>query len=98
MLKANGKYDDAKLWLDKFTVLAPNDIRTIAHNKNPNSVGELLKGTKKFKVSSIADFNTKYAEFGPLLFNKKFYYSSARSGKSKKYGWNEEPYLDIYVS
>ena len=26
------------------------------------------------------------------------YYASARSGKSKKYGWNEEPYLDIYVS
>ena len=98
MLKANGKYDDAKLWLDKFSAIAPNDIRAIAHIKNPNSVGELLKGTKKFQVSSIGDFNTKYAEFGPLLFNKKFYYSSARSGKSKKYGWNEEPYLDIYVS
>ena len=33
--------------------------------------------------------------FGAVLYNNMFYFTSARGG-SKDYGWNKEPYLDIY--
>jgi len=98
MLKANGNYEKATEWMDKFSSVAPTDVRAIAHKNNPNTVSELLGNTPKFTVKPVEGFNTKYAEFGPLLYKGQVYYTSARSGKSKKYGWNKEPYLDIYVS
>ena len=98
MLKANGKYDEANTWMDKFSSLVPNDARAIAHKNNPGTVAKLLGDTPKYKVKPIEGFNSKYSEFGPLLYNNQVYYASARSGKSRSYGWNNEPYLDIYVS
>ncbi|MGB0974172.1 MAG: OmpA family protein [Flavobacteriaceae bacterium] len=98
MLKANGKYEEASEWMDKFAALAPNDVRAIAHKNNPNTVSELLNDTPKFKVKPVEGFNSKYSEFGPIMHEGKVYYASARSGKSRKYGWNEEPFLDIYSS
>lgn len=98
MLKANGNYDKANQWMDKFANLAPTDVRAISHKKNPNTVVELLGDTPKFTVKPVEGFNTKYSEFGPIMHEGQVYYTAAHSGKSKKYGWNEEPYLDIYVS
>ena len=98
MLKANGNYDKAAIWMDKFAAMAPNDVRAVAHKNNPNSVSKLLGDTPKFTVKPVEGFNSKYSEFGPIKHDGKVYYTSARSGKSKKYGWNEEPYLDIYSS
>jgi len=98
MLKANGNYDKANLWMDKFVNMAPSDVRAIAHKNNPNTVAELLGDTPKFTVKAIEGFNTNFSEFGAIMHEGQVYYASARSGKSKKYGWNKEPYLDIYVS
>ena len=98
MLKANGKYDDANTWMDKFASLVPNDVRAVAHKNNPGTVAKLLGDTPKYKVKAIEGFNSKYAEFGPVLYKNQVYYASSRSGKSRSYGWNDEPYLDIYVS
>lgn len=98
MLKANGNYDKANEWMDKFAALVPNDVRAIAHKNNPNTVAELLGDTPKFTIKPLEGFNGKYSEFGPIIHEGKMYYASARSGKSRKYGWNEEPFLDIYSS
>lgn len=98
MLKANGNYDKANAWMDKFAAITPNDVRAIAHKNNPNTVAELLEDKPKFIVKPVEGFNSKYSEFGPIMHEGKVYYASARSGKSRKYGWNEEPYLDIYSS
>ena len=98
MLKANKKYKKANTWMDKFADLLPNDERAKSHKANPNTVTELLNDKPKYKVSNIEKFNSKYSEFGSLEHNGQVYYASARSGKSRSYGWNEEPYLDIYVS
>jgi len=98
MLKANGNYDEANTWMDKFASKMPNDARAIAHKNNPGTVASLLADTPKFKVSPVEGFNSKYSEFGPVLFKGQVYYASARSGKGRNYGWTKEPYLDIYVS
>ena len=98
MLKANGKYEEANAAMNKFASIVPNDARAIAHKNNPNTVASLLEDTPKFTVKPLEGFNSKYSEFGPIVHEGKLYYASARSGKSRKYGWNEEPYLDIYSS
>ncbi len=98
MLKANGNYNKAKKMMDKFAALKPNDTRAITHKGNPNTVSELLKSEAKFIVKPLKGFNTKYSEFGAIMHEGQVYYASARSEGSKKYGWNKEPYLDIYMS
>ncbi|NQX86781.1 MAG: OmpA family protein [Flavobacteriaceae bacterium] len=98
MLKANGKYDAAKTWMDKFSEKKPNDVRAIAHIKSPNVVADLLADSSEFKITAIEGFNSEFSEFGLLVFKGQVYYTSARSGKGRNYGWTKEPYLDIYVS
>ncbi len=97
-LKANGNYDAANDAMNSFANLAPNDARAIAHKNNPNAISDLLNEDPNFTVKALEGFNTPYSEFGPLLHKSQLYYASARSEKSKKYGWNKEPFLDVYVS
>ncbi len=98
MLKANGKYEESIIWMNKFAVIFPNDIRVKNFKENINIVAKILNDKPKFNIFSLEDFNTPFSEFGPLLYKSKLYYVSARSGKSRKYGWNNEPFLDIYES
>lgn len=94
-LKANGSYTEAAAAMDAFAALAPQDLRAIAHANNRTAATDLLGAAPKFSVQVVDGFNSKYSDFGPLLHNGKVYYTSAKSD-GKKYGWNNEPYLDIY--
>ena len=98
MLKANGKQQEAKAAMDKFVALAPNDLRAQDYKENPDIVAELLNDDPKFKLTTVKDINSKNADFGPVLFKGMVYYVSAKGSKSRKYGWNEQPYLDIYYA
>lgn len=95
-LKANGKFSDYNIAMKQFSELAPTDSRAIEFLKNPNYVPKLMEKRPKFSATNMKDINTEYSEFGGILVGKEFYFSSARNTTRKKYGWNEEPYLDIY--
>jgi outer membrane protein OmpA-like peptidoglycan-associated protein len=79
-----------------FAEKAPSDQRAVEFNKNPNYLPSLIDKDKLFNVK-ILDINSDKSDFGAVLYNDVLYFSSARNG-GKKYGWNEEPFLDIYQS
>ena len=95
MLKSNGKYDESNKQMQKFAALAPNDQRAIAFKKDPNYVPKLLDKQKKYDVKSL-EISSDKSDFGAVLYDNQLYFTSARGGSSKEYGWNKEPYLDIY--
>jgi outer membrane protein OmpA-like peptidoglycan-associated protein len=95
MLKANGNYEEANRQMQKFSSLSPNDQRAIAFKENPDYIPTLLKELKWYDLK-IADFNSEKSDFGAIMNGKNIYFTSARNTARKKYGWNEEPYLDIY--
>jgi len=97
-LKANGRYAEFNTWMKKFAQMQPNDSRAIAFMKDPNYLPRYMESDKKFDVKNLSEINTEYSEFGGTLINKSFYFSSARNTKRKNYGWNDEPYLDIYIA
>lgn len=97
-LKSNGKYADHNTWMKKFAEMNPNDSRAIKFMKNPNYVPKLLDGAKNYTADNMKDINTKFSEFGGTVIGDKFYFSSARNKSRKKYKWNDQPYLDIYVA
>ncbi|MFT5242253.1 MAG: outer membrane protein OmpA-like peptidoglycan-associated protein [Psychroserpens sp.] len=95
MLKANGKYEESNMQMTKFAKMRPSDDRAIAFTKNPDYLPKILEKGKKFNIQNLG-FNTKYSDYGGTLKDGKLYITSARNTSRKTYGWNEEPYLDIY--
>jgi len=97
MLKANGKYEESNTQLDLFASMRPADHRATAFRENPNYLPKILEKGKRFNVQNLA-INSEVSDFGGTLINGKLYITSARNSNRKTYGWNEEPFLDIYTA
>ena len=106
MLKANGKYKLSNKWMNKFVELRPADNRVTSFLKNPNYLPKIISKGKRFNVQNL-DINSEYSDFGGALNNNKLYITSSRNTvglfdlgrwitQRISYGWNNEPYLDIY--
>ena len=97
MLKANGKYKESNKWMSSFSEMRPNESRAIAFKNTPNYIDKIIGRGKKFNIQNI-DINSEYSDFGSILKDKKIYFTSSRNTDRKSYGWNDEPFLDIYSS
>lgn len=97
MLKANGKYEESNAQMKKFAGFRPADERSVAFNKNPDYLPKILEKGKKFNVQNLS-INSENQDFGGIVNNNIFYFTSARNSKRRNYGWNDQPFLDIYVS
>ncbi len=98
MLKAEGKYEESNAQMQKFASMAPNDQRAVAFKQDPNYLPKLKNQTKLFDEKSL-DINSDQSDFGAVLTNDNtLYFASARNKSRKTYGWNEEPFLDLYKS
>lgn len=98
MLKADGKYAESNKQMLKFASLAPNDQRAAEFRKDPNYLPKLKSQTKLFDEKSL-DINSDKSDFGAFLTNDNtLYFATARNKARKNYGWNEEPFLDLYKS
>lgn len=95
MLKANGKYEEANKQMQKFADQAPNDQRAKAFKENPNYVPKLFDLSKLYEVKA-GSFNSETSDFGAVLNNNQVYFTSSRNNSRKDYGWNKEPFLDLY--
>ena len=96
MLKANGKYDASNAQMNKFASLKPRDDRSVAFKANNDYLPKLLNAKPSFELKNV-DFNSEYSDFGGAVNNDMLYFSSARNTSRKIYGYNEEPFLDVYV-
>jgi outer membrane protein OmpA-like peptidoglycan-associated protein len=96
MLKSNGKYEESNKQMSKFAALSPNDVRAKSFNENPNYVPKLVQGVT-YSVTPVKISSDK-SDFGAVLYDKTLYFTSARSGSKKTYGWTGEPFLDVYTS
>jgi outer membrane protein OmpA-like peptidoglycan-associated protein/tetratricopeptide (TPR) repeat protein len=97
MLKATKRYDEANNQMQKFVNLKPNDLRAKAQNENPGYVNKLEQKEQSYIIKNL-DLNSDKSEFGGVLYGNSFYFTSSRNTTGKNYGWNKEPYLDIYKS
>jgi len=97
MLKANKKYDAANEQMKKFAKLAPSDMRAKAFVENPSYITKLTEKQQVYNLKYL-DVNSDKSDFGGVLYDNNFYFTSARNSARKDYGWNKEPFLDIYKS
>lgn len=97
MLKSNSKYAEANSQMKVFSTMMPNDQRAIEFNKNPDYLPQLTANEKRFDINKIT-VNSEKSDFGAALYGDVLYFASARNENNKIYGWNNEPFLDIYQS
>jgi len=95
MLKANGKYEESNQQMERFASMRPSDDRARAYRANPNYLPKILEQGKKFNLQN-AGFNSEQSDFGGTVHDGKLYIASARNSSRRTYGWNQEPFLDIY--
>jgi outer membrane protein OmpA-like peptidoglycan-associated protein len=92
-------YAEANKWLEKFRDIQSNDSRGKEYNSDNI---EIIKDLEENDGDVIVDveslpINTKYSDFGSFVYNNELYFASARNtDEKKKYGWNDEPFLDLY--
>lgn len=97
MLKAEGRYEEANKQMQSFASMAPQDQRAIIFMKDPNYLPKLRNQTKLFDEKLMDINDPKYSSFGGVLTDDNtLYFTSARNTARKTYGWNEQPFLDIY--
>jgi len=99
ILKANDKKADAKNWMEKFSAKYPNDLRVIDYEKNKNIFDQMSTDTGKYKVINL-DVNSKAQDFSPAFYKNSIVFTSSRTNKffAKDYNYNDQPFLDIYIS
>ena len=99
MLKANGKYKESNLWMNKFSEMKPYDSRAISFKNTPNYIDKIINKGKRFNIQNLK-INSEYSDFGATIYKNKLYFVSSRNEKatSRNYGWNDEPFLDIFSS
>ena len=95
-LKANGKFSEYNTWMKTFAEMKPEDSRAKKFMENPNYIPLIMDEVQRYSATNLEEINSEYSDFGAFMMGKDFYFSSARNTKRKKYGWNEQPYLDIY--
>ncbi len=98
-LKGIKDYKNAKIWLKRYTD-AGGKIPENYIEKESHFLSNIFNATPEYFIKTI-NFNSKFSDFGALEHDSKIYFTSARDeGVSIKrlYGWNAQPFLDIYVT
>ena len=98
-LRGVKNYKESRNWLERFKdsggVINRNDFE-----KDVNFITTVFNAKQQYFLDKVS-FNTKFSDFGALEHNGKIYFASSRDeGVSVKrlYGWNEQPFLDVYVT
>jgi len=103
-LKGTGKYGKAKKIMRLYAKLQKKEQLSISDDNfstKEKTIDNLLNINQKFEVKNLA-VNSEYSEFSPMYYtNDKVVYASAKDSSffhTRKYKWNNQPYLDLYVA
>ena len=106
-LKGTGKYARAKRLMRLYNRKIKNPAASISEKNAQNALPtevilDELRNTKQdFDVHNLA-INSKYSEFSPMFHNEdQVVFASANDTSifnTRRYKWNDQPYLDLYVA
>ncbi|MEP3836035.1 MAG: OmpA family protein [Algibacter sp.] len=98
-LKSLGNYAEANKWIKKFITIQNNDSRVKNYDvDNLLQYDELNKveDSLSIKIENL-NINSENSDFGTFIYKNELYFASARGlVETKKYGWNKEPFLDLF--
>lgn len=104
-LKGTGKYARSKklmrLYNNKMKKQDAIDLDVAEQAPNEVVLDELLANTKNFDIKNMA-VNSEYSEFSPMFLDStQVVFASSKDSSflnTRRYKWNEQPFLDLYVA
>lgn len=105
-LKGTGKYARSKRLMRLYDQemkkgKSGNSRISLNAEKKEAVLDNILSKDQDFGIKNLA-INTKYSEFSPMFHNgDEIVFASAKDSsflKTRRYKWNNQPYLDLYVS
>lgn len=100
-LKGTGNYKRSKRLMKLYNRKLSGE--QIEKNSDVNEIvlDGLLRMEDKFDINNL-NINSKYSEFSPMYYNGgEMVYASAKDSSifnTRRYKWNNQPYLDLYVA
>jgi len=98
VLRANEKYEQSAIWMDKLYAAKPSDLRAQDYMTNRDRLPELLKGNGIFTATAL-NMNTAAKDFAPSYYKDKVVFTSSGTKPNiRKYKWTGLPFLNLYVA
>ena len=94
-LKYIENYSESDKWMKKFFESNSKDSRGRAFMSTVDYLTKIEASSKDFEVKNL-DFNSPVSDFGATQYKNKLIFASSRGESEKKYGWNEQSFLDLY--
>lgn len=97
ILKANGKYTESNIAMDKFASMKPSDLRAMDYTRNKANFSEIVRDKGLFSLVS-SSMNSGDQDFGTSYYKKQIVFSTTKLTKlfKKKYNLNGKPFLSLY--
>tara|TARA_Y100001933_G_scaffold59502_2_gene59589 strand:- start:3091 stop:5490 length:2400 start_codon:yes stop_codon:yes gene_type:complete len=103
-LKGNSKYGRAKRMMRLYKRKLKDEASqrsARAALANEEIVDELLADADETEIKNLG-INSKYSDFSPMYYGQdQMVYASAKDSgflNTRRYNWNNQPYLDLYVA
>ena len=96
-LKGIEDYEESDKWMKKFNELKPDDMRGRAFLSKVDYKSNIEELSRDDIEPHNLEINTELSDFGTTEYENGIVFASARGG-GRKYRWNEEPYLDLYLA
>jgi len=100
LLRINGNASDSKTWLEKYLIRAPGDQRAKKQLENLNLLLELKSNSGNISTRNL-EGNTRFTDMCPTFYKEMIVYSSSKDSFSlirNNYEWNDQPFLDLFLS
>lgn len=98
-LRATGDYEASKEWMKKYRDAGnKEDARVKNFFKNEDLASGIFNSIEKNTISKV-NFNTKYNDFGAIVFNDQIIFASSRhiaAAVKRVYAWDNQPLLDLF--
>jgi outer membrane protein OmpA-like peptidoglycan-associated protein/tetratricopeptide (TPR) repeat protein len=96
-LRGTKDYKESRVWMKRFKTEG-GEINSDKFLNDADFITAIYNAKQQYFLKPI-NFNSKYSDFGAFEHEGTLYFASSRNEGAitkHRYGWNEEPFLDIY--
>ena len=101
-LRASGNYDDANSVMREYYTNIGDSTALELFNKEVNKLENIKAIGERYTLKNLS-INTSRSEFGMVAFQDALVFAASKKTQKRNsilnsyYGWNDEPFLDIYT-
>lgn len=97
ILMRNGKYEQAKIYLDQYLAAVPSDASAGKLRMSCDSVAAWMQDSMLYTIQP-SPLNTGQSNFSPVYYNDGVVFASDRNSKGKTYAWTGRPFLEMFYA